>query len=193
MKYCPQCNRQYTETWTTFCSDDGTMLIEELSPPVDPNWNPVVREPTYKPPPSEEQTQWLPREPPETPAWVAPDERPPMRPPLRTPPMWDTPRPAAPVWQPPPPPPRPAKQSQGLALASMLTGLLGLVLGCLGPLPGVAAVVLGWMALSQIKKTPETTGGKPMAIIGIVSGGLTIVFYGLFLLWMIFAGLFGSF
>jgi hypothetical protein len=189
MKYCPQCNRQYTETWLTFCSDDGTMLIEELSPPVDPNWNPIVREPTYKPPPSEEQTQWLPREPPSTPAWVAPDERPPMR----TPPVWDSARPAAPVWQPPPPPARPVKQqSQGLALASMLTGLLGLVLGCLGPLPGVAALVLGWMALSQIKKTPETTGGKPMAIIGIVTGALTVVFYGLFLLWMIFAGVFGS-
>lgn len=75
----------------------------------------------------------------------------------------------------------------------MLTGLLGLVLGCLGPLPGVAALVLGWMALSQIKKTPETTGGKPMAIIGIVTGALTVVFYGLFLLWMILAGVFGSF
>ena len=75
----------------------------------------------------------------------------------------------------------------------MLTGLLGLVLGCLGPLPGGAALVLGWMALSQIKKTPETTGGKPMAIIGIVTGALTVVFYGLFLLWMILAGVFGSF
>lgn len=74
----------------------------------------------------------------------------------------------------------------------MLTGLLGLVLGCLGPLPGVAAVVLGWMALSQIKRTPETVGGKPMAIIGVVSGGLTIVFYGLFLLWMIFAAVLGN-
>jgi hypothetical protein len=190
MKYCPQCNRQYTESWITFCSDDGTMLIEELSPPVDPNWNPVIREPGVKAPPSEEKTQWLPREPQMPGGWVAPDERPPMS----APPIWDAPRPAPPVWQPPPPPARPVKQqSQGLALASMLTGLLGLILGCLGPLPGFAAVVLGWMALSQIKRTPETTGGKPMAIIGIVSGGLTIVFYGLFLLWMIFAGVFGSF
>lgn len=75
----------------------------------------------------------------------------------------------------------------------MLTGLLGLVFGCFGPLPGVAGVVLGWMALSQIKRTPETVGGKPMAIIGLVSGALTIAFYGLLLLWFIFAGAFGSF
>ena len=74
----------------------------------------------------------------------------------------------------------------------MLTGLLGLVLGCFGPLPGVAAVVLGWIALSQIKRMPDAVGGKPMAIIGIVTGALTIVFYGLFLLWMIFAGVLGS-
>lgn len=186
MKYCPQCNRQYTEPWLTFCSDDGTMLIEELSPPVDPNWNPVIREPEYKPPPSEQQTQWLPREQPMEGGWVAPDERPPM-------PAWQSPR-ESPAWQPPPPPLRPAKpQSQGLAIASMLTGLLGLVLGCFGPLPGIAAVVLGWMALQQIKKSPQTVGGKPMAIIGLVSGGLTIFFYGLLLLWFLMAGVFGSF
>ena len=75
----------------------------------------------------------------------------------------------------------------------MVTGILGLVMGCFGPLPGVVAVALGWLALAQIKRTPETSGGKPLAIIGIVSGALTIVFYGLFLLWMIAAGVFGSF
>jgi len=164
------------------------MLIEELSPPIDPNWNPVYREPTYKPPPSEEQTQWLPRESPMAGGgWVAPDERAPMSQP------WQSPRPAPPVWQPPPPPYRPATPAnQGLALASMLTGLLGLVLGCLGPLPGVAAVVLGYMALQQIKKSPQTVGGKPMAIIGLITGGLTIFFYGLLLLWFALAGVFGS-
>lgn len=169
------------------------MLIEELSPPVDPNWNPVIREPTYKPPPSEEQTQWLPREQPMAGGWVAPDERPPMRTPV--PPPWDSPRPTSPVWQPPPPPARPVKApSQGLALASMLTGLLGLVLGgCFGPLPGIVAVVLGWLALAQIKRTPDKVGGKPMAIIGVVTGAVTIAFYGLFLLWIILAGAFGSF
>jgi uncharacterized protein DUF4190 len=175
MKYCPQCNRQYTEPWLTFCSDDGTMLIEELSPPVDPNWNPIIREPKVDTR-SEQETQWLPRQPPMAGGWVAPDERPPM----------------APVWQPPPPPPRPiANPSQGLAVASMITGILGLVLGCFGPLPGIAAIVLGAMALAQIKKSPQTTGGKPLAIIGLVTGGLTMVFYGLLFIWMILAGAFG--
>jgi len=176
MKYCPQCNRQYTDAWLTFCSDDGTMLIEELAPPVDPNWNPVIREPKVDTR-SEQETQWLPREPPLAGGWVAPDERPPM----------------TPVWQPPPPPPMPRKQqSQGLAVASMITGILGLVLGCFGPLPGIAAIVLGGVALSQIKKSPETTGGKPLAIVGIVTGSLTLVFYGLILVWMILVGALGN-
>ena len=176
MKYCPQCNRQYTEPWLTFCSNDGTMLIEELSPPVDPNWNPVIREPQVDTR-SEQETQWLPRQPPMPGGWVAPDERPPM----------------TPVWQPPPPPLQPlAKPSQGLAVASMITGILGLVLGCLGPLPGIAAIVLGWIALAQIKNSPQTAGGKPLAITGIVTGGLTVVFYGLLFIWMILAGAFGT-
>ena len=186
MKYCPQCNKQYTEPWLTFCSDDGTMLIEELSPPVDPNWNPVIRGPQVETP-SEMETQWLPREPSMPPAWVAPDERPPM------PQPWGVPdRPPAPAWQPPPPPPRPVGQNQTMAIASMITGILGLMFGCFGPIPGLAAVILGYIALQQIKKSPATTGGKPMAIIGIVTGGLAIFFYGLLFLWFIAAGVFGN-
>jgi hypothetical protein len=180
MKYCPQCNRQYTEAWLTFCSDDGTMLIEELSPPVDPNWNPIIREPQFQTP-SEMETQWLPREASMPPAWVAPDERPPMRPG----------QPGA--WQPPPPPPRPiAQQNQAMAIGSMITGILGLMFGCFGPIPGVAALVLGIIALQQIKKSPQTTSGKPLAIIGIVTGSLTILFYGLLLLWFLLAGVLGN-
>jgi hypothetical protein len=178
MKYCPQCNRQYTETWLTFCSDDGTMLIEELSPPVDPNWNPIVREPKVDTA-SERETQWLPprQQSPLAGGWVAPDERPPM----------------TPVWAPPPPPLQPRKpQTQGLAVASMITGILGLALGCFGPLPGIAAIILGCMALSQIKQSPQTVGGKPLAIVGLVTGGLTLVFYGLLLIWMILAGALGN-
>lgn len=74
----------------------------------------------------------------------------------------------------------------------MVTGILGLVLGCLGPLPGVAAVVLGWMALSQIKNSPQTTGGKPLAIVGIVTGSLTIVFYGLLVVLFVLGGALGN-
>ncbi len=172
MKYCPQCKRQFEEAWLSFCSDDGTPLIQELTPPRDPNWNPNIREPkreTRFETPSEQETQWLPREPPMPGGWIAPDERPPMNPPV-------------PAWQPPPPPPYPniiGRPSQGLALASMITSIVGIVFGlwCFGPLPGIAAVVMGLVALSQIKKTPDKVTGKPYAVAGVIIGSLNVLFY----------------
>ena len=79
-----------------------------------------------------------------------------------------------------------------MAIGSMLTGILGLMFGCFGPIPGLVALVLGIIALQQIKKSPLTTGGKPFAIIGIVTGSLTILFYGLLLLWFVLAGVLGN-
>src|SRR5678816_3452065 len=103
MKYCPVCKRRFDEAWLSFCSDDGTPLIQELTPPADPNWDPRIRELKVKTQ-DEQETQWLPREPPLPGGWIAPDERPPMNPA---------------VWQPPPPPapyrPTNARPSQGLA------------------------------------------------------------------------------
>ena len=177
MKYCPQCNRQFTEVWLSFCPDDGTALVHELTPSRDPNWDPNIR-PVE--PPSEQETQWLPREPPIAGGWVAPDERPPISPA---------------VWQPPPAPYQPPtnKQlSQGLAIASMITGLVGLVAGgCFGPLPGIVALIMGLVALSQIKKEPEKFGGKPFATAGVVIGAVSIVFYLILLLWFLLAIGFG--
>ena len=176
MKYCPLCKKRYDEPWLSFCSDDGTPLIQELTPPADPNWNPRIREPKFKTP-DEETTQWLPREPPLAGGWIAPDERPPMSPG---------------PWQPPPPPPAPrpyvpgTKRSEGLALASMITAIAGfLAAGCFGPLPGIVALVLGLVALSQIKKSPEKFGGKPYATAGVIIGGITVFFYILILLWFL--------
>ena len=68
----------------------------------------------------------------------------------------------------------------------MLTAIAGLLLaGCLGPIPGIVAVVLGLVALSQIKKSPEKYGGKPFATAGVIIGAITTVFYGLIFLWLI--------
>jgi hypothetical protein len=183
MKYCPQCKRQFDEPWLSFCSDDGTPLIQELTPPMDPNWDPSIREPkreTKVETPSEQERQWLPRETPMPGAWIAPDERPPMNPQ---------------VWQPPPPPAQPTviRPSQGLALASMITAIAGLVFGfwCFGPLPGIAALIMGLIALSQIKKTPDKVGGRPFAVAGVIIGGINIAFYILLFLWFILSLIFG--
>jgi len=186
MKYCPQCKRQFDEPWLSFCSDDGTPLIQELTPARDPNWDPSIREPkreTKVDDPSEQRTQWLPRDQPLPGAWIAPDERPPIN---------------VPGWPPPAPAPyRPptTRPPQGLALASMITAIVGLVFGfwCFGPLPGIAAIIMGIVALAQIKKTPDKVGGKPFAIAGIVIGAITIAFYLLMVLWFLLGVGFGGF
>ena len=184
MKYCPQCKRQFDEPWLSFCSDDGTPLIQELTPPRDPNWDPNIREPqreTKVETPSEQETQWLPRQTPMPGAWIAPDERPPMNPQ---------------VWQPPPPPAQPTitRPSQGLAVASMITAIAGIVFGfwCFGPMPGIAALIMGLIALSQIKKTPDKVGGRPFAVAGVIIGGINIAFYILAALWFLLSVIFGS-
>ena len=179
MKYCPQCKRRFDEPWLSFCSDDGTPLIQELTPPSDPNWDPQIREPKVKTP-DEQETQWLPREPPVAGGWIAPDERAPMSPG---------------PWQPPPPPSPYAgktQANQSLALASMITAIAGFVLaGCFGPIPAIIAIVLGLIALSQIKKSPEKYSGKPFAMAGVIIGGVIVAFYAIFFLWIILAAAFG--
>jgi Domain of unknown function (DUF4190) len=173
MKQCPQCNRKFTEPWLSFCSDDGAPLFEELTPSQDPNWDSKIREPKTTTQ-SEQETQWLPREPPVPGGWVAPDERAPLSPG---------------PWQPPPPPYRPPSakpQTESMAVASMIVGIIGIVLGgCLGPIPGIVALALGLTALSQIKKSPEQFGGKPYATAGVIIGAISTAFYLLLLIWFL--------
>jgi hypothetical protein len=180
MKYCPQCNRQYSEAWLTFCTNDGSLLREDLSPPADPNWDPRIRSPRTEDP-SEQQTQWLPRDRPDPGGWVAPDERAPMTGP----------------WQPPIPPQAPLRTNVNtsphpMAIASLICGAIALLFGliCTMPIPGLLAVIFGFVALSQLKSRPPQPS-KGMAIGGIVMGGLSLAWFVLWLLWVIAAIAFG--
>ena len=170
MKYCPQCHKQYTENWITFCSDDGTILVDTGYAP-DPTTNPGGQRQPYAPPLSEQPT-WRSPDPNAPGAWV-PEQR------MPTP---------SPIWQPPPPPNVfPRAQQNGLATASLILGVVGLFVGfCFGPIPGIAALILGIIGLNQINKSPQTTTGKPLAIVGIVTGALSVLVYGaIFIGWII--------
>ena len=73
-------------------------------------------------------------------------------------------------------------------MASMIVGLAGILLSwCFGPVPAIIALVLGLVALSQIKKSPDKFSGKGMAITGIVVGAVTIALYILILIGWILA------
>lgn len=176
MKYCPQCDRRFAEAWITFCTDDGSLLRDELTPPADPNWDPRIR-PTVYEDPSENPAQW-PHDTPLSGGWMAPDERGPVERP----------------WQPPPPPPRPYVRSgpPGIAVASLVIGLIGVMLGllCAAPVPGIIAIILGIIALRQMKTAPNPTG-RGLAIAGIVMGGVNLAFFLFGILWFILSLAFG--
>jgi hypothetical protein len=159
MKRCPTCNLSFEEDWLSFCTQDGTTLVDdEVSASESPS--PIMA-------PAQ----------PDAPAWNTPSaELPPSSP------EWRPPQRAVPEWR-PPPPPNVQAQSKSLATASMILGIISITIGwlCMGPLLAIAAIVIGAVALSQIKKTPDRVGGKQMALTGVITGGLAllgiIIFY----------------
>ena len=75
----------------------------------------------------------------------------------------------------------------------MIVGIVSLLVGvwCLGPFPGLAALILGLVALSQIKNAPDKNGGKPFAVVGIVTGSLSMLVFGIWMLIIVIANLAG--
>jgi type IV pilus assembly protein PilA len=66
-------------------------------------------------------------------------------------------------------------QKKGLAVTSLVAGILSLpTLGCLG-IGAIVAIVCGILALVKTKNEPAVYGGKGMAIAGIVTGGLSFL------------------
>jgi hypothetical protein len=156
MKRCPQCHQTFEEEWLSFCTSDGTTLIDESVAASEP------------------PATILARAQPDAPAWnIPPAELPPSSP------EWQPPQRAVPEWQPPPPPLYVQPQSKSLATAAMVLGIISVTIGwlCFGPIPGIAAIILGAVTLSQIKKTPERVGGKQMAWIGVITGSVTVLLY----------------
>lgn len=73
-----------------------------------------------------------------------------------------------------PGPPPSSTGTNGMAIAALVTGVIAVFLGffCVGFVPGIAAVILGIVALNQIKTTQQS--GKGMAIAGIATGGVGV-------------------
>jgi hypothetical protein len=161
MKRCPTCNQQFTDEWLTFCTQDGTSLVEM---PVSPN----------EPPPTIAY--------PSMPPSVSPLEQPTLDFPggYQPPPVqMAAPQPLQAGWRPPPPPAYAAQPQKTLAVASMVLGIVSITIGwccSFGILTSPVALGLGIFSLFQIKNDPSRYGGKRMAVAGIVTGALYLVF-----------------
>ena len=74
----------------------------------------------------------------------------------------------------------PQAPSQGLAIASLVLGILSVVMCCYGIFLAVPAVVLGAVAIKQVNR--GEAGGKGMAIAGVVLGGIDLALTALVIL-----------
>jgi hypothetical protein len=90
----------------------------------------------------------------------------------------------------------PAQSNNSLALISMICGIGGLVLMffCgLGFLPGVAALVLGFVGRSQINQSGGAQGGSGMALTGIITGGVAVALSAIIFIIVLATGVFSAF
>ena len=91
------------------------------------------------------------------------------------PPSYPPPPPGGYGYPPPPPggygyqPLPPAAGTNGMAIASLVCSLLGLLCG----IGSILGLIFGFMALGQINKTGQ--GGRGMAMAGIVIGAISLV------------------
>jgi hypothetical protein len=68
------------------------------------------------------------------------------------------------------------KKNQGLAIASMVIGIVScLALGFLG-IGSLSSIVLGVIALRKAKQQPDQFGGRGFAMTGIITGALSGIF-----------------
>lgn len=108
------------------------------------------------------------------------------------PPSWGTPPagygyaygPGGPAWGPPPLP-----SINGLAIASLVLGVLGIIPCFWNMFLSIIALVLGIVAVRKVNAGTAAPDGKGMAVAGIVLGGLgTTLFVMLFVLVVLSSG-----
>ena len=168
MKRCPSCNQTFDEEWLSFCTKDGTTLIEDTGSTSEPP--PTIMAPPPVVPKVEPANLNLP-----VAEYGAPVRQ------YAAPPFQSE-------WKPPPPPAYAQPQTNGLATASMIVGIASML--CFGPVPAIVAIILGLVALSQGKKDPGRAGGQSQAWTGIITGGLALVIHGaLLIFYLVMIGL----
>ncbi len=65
-------------------------------------------------------------------------------------------------------------KTSGLAITSLVFGILGLVSCCLGPLFGIPAAICGHMARSRIRTSAGALVGDGMALTGLIMGYVSL-------------------
>lgn len=173
MKRCPKCGQTYTDENLNFCLQDGELLMQTADT--------SGARPFDDPPPTVMMND-------------ARVTNPSSWPQSGSPAAWQS---QQPVYQQPQVLSNYAMASpnQTLAIVSLGLGIGSLTIGwccSLGLGLSPAALITGFIALSQIKKDPQKYGGRGLAIGGIVTGSIFLAAYILFILLYGAAMLFGG-
>ena len=83
-------------------------------------------------------------------------------------------------------PPAPPAPTSAAATASLVLAILGSM--CLGPIGGIAAVLVGAVALWDIHASKGRKSGGVLAWIGLLIGGFTTVAYAALILLLVYSG-----
>ncbi|MBC7900931.1 MAG: DUF4190 domain-containing protein, partial [Saprospiraceae bacterium] len=69
------------------------------------------------------------------------------------------------------PPGGEAKLNQTLPIISLVLGIVSLC--CyISPITGLAALITGYLGMKNVKNDPNAYGGKTLALVGMILGGL---------------------
>ena len=74
-----------------------------------------------------------------------------------------------------------ANSNNGMAIASLVMGIIGIPMACSIIVPGLA-VIFGGVAIYQINQSNGSAGGKGMAIAGLICGSIGVVIAGAYYL-----------
>ena len=168
MKQCPRCRQTYSDDDLNFCLEDGELLTAFAHEP--PHMRYVDDPPTVR---FEGSRVTNPV------GW-------PMQPPpgpLAHGHAGETPVPQFGQYS------MPASPNQTLAAVSLALGVGSITIGwccSLGVVLSPAALITGFIALSQIKKDPGMYRGQALAVGGIVTGAIYIVGLVAYLIFMLF-------
>src|SRR5207249_2859754 len=69
----------------------------------------------------------------------------------------------------------PSGSKKGLAVAALFIGILNLFVFGLFGVGAITGIIVGFVALSKIRKAPTEYGGKGMAMAGLTMSGLSVI------------------
>lgn len=68
------------------------------------------------------------------------------------------------------------RRTDGLAIASLIVGIVGIVFFCLGPILGPTAAIMGFISRQRIASSGGTLAGGGLALAGLILGVVGFVF-----------------